>query len=86
MKQMDVKYNRVTETECRPLGLLSSQLPLEPANQFSASFTLKLIYIPWVLPPRQGYVPIWLDGVAKGVRWMCWLTWELENLLIEKPK
>ena len=39
------QFNRVTETECHPLGLLSSQLPLEPASQFSASFTSKCVQL-----------------------------------------
>ena len=56
------KFNRVTETECHPLGLLSSQLPLEPASQFSASFPSK-------------YVQLHTLGLATETRLCAILAW-----------
>ena len=81
------KFNTVTETECHLLGLLSSQLPLEPASQFSASFTSKCVQLHTL-------------GLATETRLCAILAWrgckggtldvlddlEIANLLVEKPK
>ena len=76
------KLKSVTETECRLMELLSSQVLLEPVSKIKCEFRLNNSITPLVWPLIQGCVPIWLVGVAKGARWKCYMTWKMQNVSI----
>ena len=77
-----IKANSFTETEYHPRELLSSQVLLEPESKIKCEFRLNNSITPLVWPLIQGCVPIWLVGVAKGARWMCYMTWKMQNVSI----